>query len=104
MTPKPANSQPLHRARRLEARRTEDGCSPLADRISMALFQEWETAGPPGIVDVKSLALAMYASVEQIREAADQLFSAGTVDRDLAQRALYLTPEGYDALFRQKLG
>jgi hypothetical protein len=100
MAPKPTYDELARRVEELEARLAAEQPSDLGRRILERLFQEWETSGPPGIVDVKTLALELEASLEQIRDAAAEHFADGAIDRDRTQSALYLTPEGYDRLSR----
>ena len=71
----------------------------LTHRILKGLFQEWETEGPPGILDIRTLALSLEVSVDEVRKAGETLFTDGLVDRDRTQTALYLTPEGYNELY-----
>ena len=69
--------------------------NPQQKAILALLAREWESAGPPGIVDIIDIARYLGVSVDEIRQALAPLFEGGVVDVDRLGTAAFLTPDGY---------
>lgn len=68
--------------------------------ILILLADEWDTCGPPGILEIADLSGQTGLAVEEVREALNSMFTGGIVDMDELRSAVYLTPEGYEKACR----
>ena len=102
MKSKPTYEELERRVRALE--KEVEALSPLSDtfatrkekNILMLLADEWEEAGPPGIMDIRDVADRLRISPEDIKEGLEPLYADGFVDMDNRGFTIFLTPEGYD--------
>lgn len=60
------------------------------------LADEWKSNGPPGILDIKAVAMRLAMPVDGVHEAIAPLYQKGLVDCDRSRTAVFLTPQGYE--------
>ncbi|GBC63547.1 hypothetical protein DENIS_4545 [Desulfonema ishimotonii] len=60
------------------------------------LADEWDQAGPPGIVDIRQIREILGISADEMKALIGPLYAKGAVDMDRRGRTAFLTPEGYD--------
>jgi Mn-dependent DtxR family transcriptional regulator len=64
-------------------------------QVLALLAKEWDYSGPPGIMDVSDVVVALPLAPSETLDALKQLFSDGLVDMNKLKTAVFLTPEGY---------
>ena len=94
MESKPTREELEKRIRELEEKLSE--YESAEQRLLKILADEWDNIGPPGIVDVQDLAEKLDLDPEEVRKIIKPLFERAAVDMDHYEKAVYLTPEGYD--------
>jgi hypothetical protein len=70
-------------------------------QILSLLAKEWDTTGPPGILDIGDIVAALPLAPSDTLAALKQLFVSGLVDMNQLKSGAFLTPEGYDAARRR---
>ena len=67
-----------------------------------ALAKEWDMKGPPGIMDVSDIVGALPLAPSDTLAALKDLYAHGLIDMNKLKTSAFLTPEGYDAVEREK--
>lgn len=60
------------------------------------LGQEWDTNGPPGRMDIKTVLERVPLRGEDVMRAIEVLFEDGNIDFNETRTAVFLTPQGYE--------
>lgn len=68
---------------------------PEEKEILNLLAREWESKGPPGILDISDIVAALPLAPSEILAALKDLFARGLVDMNQYKTSAFLTPEGY---------
>ena len=92
MKKKPTYEELEQRVRDLEAKLSEEN---VEWAILKRLSQEWDTAGPPGILDNRDLLASLNITADEALPALQKLVKFGIIDKDELGFASFLTPEGY---------
>ncbi len=71
--------------------------TPEEKEILILLAREWDTNGPPGILDISDVVAVLALAPSDILTALKDLFTRGLVDMNRLKTSVFLTPEGYDA-------
>ncbi len=71
--------------------------TPDEKEILNLLAREWDTNGPPGILDISDVVAVLALAPSDILTALKDLFTRGLVDMNRLKTSVFLTPEGYDA-------
>ena len=66
-------------------------------QVLTLLAKEWDTKGPPGILDISEVVAAVPVAPSDTLTALKQLFERGLTDMNSVRTSVFLTPEGYDA-------
>ncbi len=72
--------------------------SPEERDVLALLAREWDLKGPPGIMDVSDIVAALPAAPGDVLAALESLFRSGMTDMNTLKSAVFLTPEGYEAV------
>ena len=70
--------------------------TPTEHAVLALLAKEWETTGPPGIMDISDLVAALSLAPSNTLAAVKALFTNGLIDMNHLKTSAFLTPEGYD--------
>ena len=65
--------------------------------ILSLLAREWDTMGPPGVMDISDIVAAVALAPSQALTAIKTLFSRGLLDMNSLKTSAVLTPDGYAA-------
>jgi hypothetical protein len=69
-----------------------------AEKQLLALLaKEWEKTGPPGIMDISAVVVALPLAPTEALAAIKALFTRGLIDMNRLKTTVFLTPEGYAA-------
>lgn len=71
----------------------------IKKEILTLLAREWDTLGPPGILDISDIVSIIPEAPSVIMETIKELFSMGLIDMNTLKTAIFLTPEGYDHVY-----
>ena len=66
-------------------------------KVLSLLAKEWDHNGPPGIMDVSDIVVALGQSPGETIAAVRALFQRGLVDMNALKTSVFLTPEGHAA-------
>lgn len=77
---------------------------PEKEQILSLLAKEWESKGPPGIMDVGDIVSIIPLAPSETMETIRALFLSGLVDMNRFKTSAYLTPEGYELIRTHKTG
>ena len=62
------------------------------------LAKEWDLTGPPGIMDISDVVIALSTAPSETIATIKELYSKGLVDMNSLKTAIFLTPEGYESI------
>ncbi len=71
-------------------------------QVMVLLAKEWDMKGPPGIMDVSDIVAALPLAPSDTLAALKDLYTHGLIDMNKLKTSAFLTPEGYDAVKREK--
>jgi hypothetical protein len=71
-------------------------------KIMALLAKEWDIKGPPGIMDISDVVTALPLAPSETLATITDLFKIGLVDMNTLKTAVFLTPEGYEAVERER--
>jgi Mn-dependent DtxR family transcriptional regulator len=74
------------------------------NRVLALLAKEWDTTGPPGIMDISDIVTALPLAPTETLAALKDLFADGLIDMNKFKTSAFLTPEGYAAAKREREG
>ena len=66
-------------------------------QVLMLLAREWDSNGPPGIMDISDIVAALKQAPSATLQALKSLYQSGLVDMNVLKTSAFLTPEGYAA-------
>jgi hypothetical protein len=66
-------------------------------KLLRLLAKEWDSSGPPGILDISEIVVALPLAPSETLAVLKELFVAGLVDMNQLKTSAFLTPEGYEA-------
>ena len=72
------------------------------NKVLALLAKEWDMKGPPGILDVSDIVAALPLAPSDTLAALKDLYSNGLIDMNKLKTSAFLTPEGYDAVKRER--
>jgi len=72
------------------------------NQVVVLLAKEWDMKGPPGIMDVGEIVAALPLAPSETLAALKDLYTHGLIDMNKLKTSAFLTPEGYDAVKREK--
>ena len=72
------------------------------NKVLALLAKEWDMKGPPGILDVSDIVAALPLAPSDTLAALKDLYSNGLIDMNKLKTSAFLTPEGYDAVERER--
>jgi Mn-dependent DtxR family transcriptional regulator len=72
------------------------------NQVMALLAKEWDIKGPPGIMDVSDIVAALPLAPSDTLAALKDLYTHGLIDMNKLKTSAFLTPEGYDAVKREK--
>ncbi|UCD90698.1 MAG: hypothetical protein JSW04_04520 [Desulfobacterales bacterium] len=72
--------------------------SPAENKLLALLAKECDLTGPPGIMDISDVVIALPLAPSETLGSIKDLFSIGLVDMNTLKTAVFLTPEGYEAM------
>jgi len=72
------------------------------NQVMALLAKEWDMKGPPGIMDVSDIVAALPLAPSDTLAVLKDLYSNGLIDMNKLKTSAFLTPEGYDAVKREK--
>ena len=72
------------------------------NQVLALLAKEWDMKGPPGIIDVSDIVAALPLAPSDTLAALKDLYSNGLIDMNKLKTSAFLTPEGYDAVERER--
>ena len=70
-------------------------------QILVLSAKEWDLKGPPGIMDISEVVVALPLAPSDVLAGISDLFTHGLIDMNRLKTSAFLTPEGYDASQRQ---
>lgn len=74
------------------------------NQVIALLAKEWDMTGPPGIMDVSDIVVALPLAPTETLAALKDLFANGLIDMNKLKTSAFLTPEGYAAVERETEG
>ena len=74
------------------------------NQVLALLAKEWDMKGPPGIIDVSDIVAALPLAPSDTLAALKDLYFNGLIDMNKLKTSAFLTPEGYDAVERERGG
>jgi hypothetical protein len=74
------------------------------NQVIALLAKEWDITGPPGIMDVSDIVVALPLAPTETLAALKDLFANGLIDMNRLKTSAFLTPEGYAAVEREREG
>jgi hypothetical protein len=72
------------------------------NRVLALLAKEWDVIGPPGILDISEIVAAIPFAFSETLATLKELFTNGLVDMNQLKTSVFLTPEGYAAVERER--
>ena len=72
------------------------------NQVLALLAKEWDMKGPPGILDVSDIVAALPLAPSDTLAALKDLYTNGLIDMNKLKTSAFLTPEGYEAVEREK--
>jgi Mn-dependent DtxR family transcriptional regulator len=72
------------------------------NQVMALLAKEWDIKGPPGIMDISDIVAALPLAPSDTLAALKDLYTHGLIDMNKLKTSAFLTPEGYDAVKREK--
>ena len=72
------------------------------NRVLALLAKEWDVIGPPGILDISEIVAAIPFAPSETLATLKELFTNGLVDMNQLKTSVFLTPEGYAAVERER--
>ena len=72
------------------------------NRVLAVLAKEWDVIGPPGILDISEIVAALPFAPSETLATLKELFTNGLVDMNQLKTSVFLTPEGYAAVERER--
>ncbi len=72
------------------------------NQVMALLAKEWDMKGPPGIMDVSDIVAALPLAPSDTLAALKDLYTNGLIDMNKLKTSAFLTPEGYEAVEREK--
>jgi len=70
--------------------------TPEEKKILNLLSREWDTKGPPGIMEISDIVASLPLAPSDILAGLKDLFTRGLVDMNQLKTSAFLTPEGYN--------
>ena len=71
-------------------------------KILKLLAKEWDLSGPPGILDISDVIVALDLAPSETMQALKTLYESGLIDMNSLKTSAFLTPEGYSSVDREK--
>ena len=71
-------------------------------KVMALLAKEWDMKGPPGIMDVSDIVAALPLAPSDTLAALKDLYTNGLIDMNKLKTSTFLTPEGYEAVERER--
>ncbi|MCG8684218.1 MAG: hypothetical protein MI892_05045 [Desulfobacterales bacterium] len=68
----------------------------IENKILELLAREWESNGPPGIMEVGDIVSIIPSAPSDTMETIRELFASGFIDMNTFKTSAFLTPEGYE--------
>ncbi len=72
------------------------------NQVLALLAKEWDMKGPPGIMEVSDIVAALPLAPSDTLAALKDLYTNGLIDMNKLKTSAFLTPEGYEAVEREK--
>ena len=72
------------------------------NQVLALLAKEWDIKGPPGIMDVSDIVAALPLAPSDTLAALKDLYTNGLIDMNKLKTSAFLTPEGYEAVERER--
>ena len=72
------------------------------DQVMALLAKEWDMKGPPGIMDISDIVAALPLAPSETLAALRDLYTHGVIDMNRLKTSAFLTPEGYEAVERER--
>lgn len=72
------------------------------NQVLALLAKEWDMKGPPGIIDVSDIVAALPLAPSDTLAALKDLYTNGLIDMNKLKTSAFLTPEGYEAVERER--
>lgn len=76
--------------------------TPAKNQVMALLAKEWDMSGPPGIMDISDIVAALPLAPSETLAALKDLYTTGLIDMNKLKTSAFLTPEGYEAVDREK--
>ena len=71
------------------------------NQVLALLAKEWDMKGPPGILDISEVVVALPLAHSDTLAALKDLYARGLIDMNKLKTSAFLAPEGYDAMERE---
>lgn len=71
-------------------------------QVMALLAKEWDMKGPPGIMDISDIVTALPLAPSDTLAALRDLYTQGLIDMNRLKTSAFLTPEGYEAVERER--
>lgn len=71
-------------------------------QVMALLAKEWDIKGPPGIMDISDIVAALPLAPSDTLAALRDLYAHGLIDMNRLKTSAFLTPEGYEAVERER--
>ncbi len=71
-------------------------------QVLALLTKEWDVKGPPGIMDISDIVAALPLAPSDTLAALRDLYAHGLIDMNRLKTSAFLTPEGYEAVERER--
>jgi hypothetical protein len=72
------------------------------NQVLALLAKEWDVIGPPGILDISEIVAALPLASSETLATLNELFTNSLVDMNELKTSVFLTPEGYAAVERER--
>ena len=72
------------------------------NQVLALLAKEWDMKGPPGILDVSDIVAVLPLAPSDTLAALKDLYTNGLIDMNKLKTSAFLTPEGYEAVERER--
>ncbi|MBW2247035.1 MAG: hypothetical protein JRF62_07505 [Deltaproteobacteria bacterium] len=69
--------------------------STPGSKLMALLAKEWDMIGPPGIMDISDVVIALPLAPSETIATIKDLYTIGLIDTNTLKTAIFLTPEGY---------
>ena len=76
--------------------------STAESKLMALLAKEWDMAGPPGIMDISDVVVALPMAPSETIATIKDLYSSGLIDMNTLKTAVFLTPEGFATVERDR--